>query len=215
VGRWCVASPQRAGCRWRWPERSAHTAVSRRRWGRTRQEPMPRLRQPAPQTAGPGAGGWGAEGRHGGGRRSPPGGAGAVAPGCLAVSGKREHRLQQALEAQRRSYLAQKPGPAFARVTERVCGAGIHDHGLAGRCDQSPAAEAEPHRPIKDLERLGLVGMDVHARGRASGFQRHLGDHELAVRVRRCPLKRHRLAGDGVCDRVSGSDHLPLPPVAC
>ena len=83
----------------------------------------------------------------------------------LAVSGKREHRLQQALEPQRGSYLAQEPGPAFADVPECVRGAGLHDDGLAGGCEEPFASEAEPHRAIEDLERLGLVGMHVHAGG--------------------------------------------------
>ena len=82
----------------------------------------------------------------------------------LAVPGEREHRLQQALEPQRGSYLAPKSGPAFACVPERVRGTRFHDHGLAGRCEQSLATEPEPHRAIQDLEGLCLFGMNVHAR---------------------------------------------------
>ena len=131
----------------------------------------------------------------------------------LAVAGEREHRLQQPLEPQGGPDLAQKPGPALAGVPERVCGARLHDDGLACRGDQPPATEAEPHRAVDDPERLGLVRMDVHAGDRATRFQHDLGDHDLAVGIRRRLLKRHRLPGDGVCDRVSRSNHSPLPPV--
>src|SRR6476469_996569 len=76
----------------------------------------------------------------------------------LAVPREREHRLEQAFETQRRSYLAYKPGPAFACVPERVRSACLHGHGVAGCCEQSLATEAESHCAIEDLERLGLVG---------------------------------------------------------
>jgi hypothetical protein len=60
----------------------------------------------------------------------------------LAVPGEREHRLQQALEAQGWPHLTYTPGLAFAGVPKRVCGAGLHDDGLTCGGDQSPAAKS-------------------------------------------------------------------------
>ena len=87
----------------------------------------------------------------------------------LAVPGKGEHRLQQPLEPQGRSNLAEKPGADVARIPKRVCRAGRNEHGLTSRCDQPLMAETESDHPIEHPESLGLTRMHVCDGGAAPG----------------------------------------------
>ena len=125
----------------------------------------------------------------------------------LAVARQRERRFQQALESERRPDLAEKSRGLGCRVPERVWSARLDDHGLPRGRDPPSVAEAEPDGSVQNPERLRLPWVHVRSRDEPVAFEGHLGDHRLAVRVRRRAPEGHGLPRHRVGDRVSGSNH--------
>jgi hypothetical protein len=132
------------------------------------------------------------------------------APARLALGREREHRLDQRLELERRTDLAEEPRLLVAGVPEPVRRARGHGHRVAGLRSQGLAADAQPERAREDVEALGLRRVDVRGGDEAVGLDDRLDANQLAAGLR-CGLVEHEhLAGDGVLESVSWPDHSSL-----
>jgi len=129
----------------------------------------------------------------------------------LAVGRKREHRLEQRLELERGPNLAHEVRDAVARVPEPVRGAGRHGDALAGAGNALLAADLEADRAREHLEALLLPRVDVCRRDEP--IRLHVGlDHDgVPAGLLRRLSKDDALAGDGVLDALSCTDHLGSP----
>src|SRR4029453_8333195 len=85
----------------------------------------------------------------------------------LSLGCEPEHRLDQLLELQRRTHLADEVSLVRARVPELVRRSGRNGDPLAGAGEDFLAAETEADRAAKDLETLLLEGVKVGRRDEA------------------------------------------------
>src|SRR5713101_711282 len=129
----------------------------------------------------------------------------------LAVSGEREHRLEQRLELKGGSHLADEPHFVLAGVPETMWRSWFDDGDLAPAERALVLADFEAERALDHGEALALRGMKM-GRGDEAVRLNHALDHDgLAVRVARRRVKRDALPRDGVVDRVARADHLEPP----
>ena len=130
----------------------------------------------------------------------------------LAVGGEPVHRLDQRLELQRRTDLADEVRGLVACVPEPVRRLRRHRQPGAGACDELLAADLEADGAAEDLEPLLLQRVHVRGRDEASRLHVRLDHDRLAARLPGGLAEHEALAGDRVLDAVACADHVWLLP---